>query len=92
MCVGTHLMYKIIGCYFLCSPLFTASNGQPRNQLLFRNDMLTSLLDENALDFINCIANVYVYLSWTGGSFIYNADIFIAYHPKLAVLLLTLGI
>jgi hypothetical protein len=46
----------------LSAPPFTASNGQPSNKLLFGNDILTCSLDENSLDFINCIANVYVYL------------------------------
>src|SRR6202050_819935 len=46
----------------LLSALFAASNGQLSNKLLFGNDMLTCSLDENSLDFINCIANVYVYL------------------------------
>ena len=51
-------LYKIIGCY---SALFTASNGQPSDKLLFGNDVSTCSLDENSLDFINCIASVYVY-------------------------------
>ena len=46
----------------LSALLFTASNGQPSDKLLFENDMSTCLLDENSLDFINCVANMYVYL------------------------------
>ena len=45
----------------LSALLLTASNGQPNDKLLFGNDMSTCSLDENSLDFINCIANVYVY-------------------------------